>query len=326
MPDTRILSAALLSLLGPVASAPALAQGTFPSKPVTFVLPTSPGGPTDREARFYVQKLYENTGQPFIMDFKAGARANIGNLFVARAAPDGYTLLMSSSGFPVFPAMVEDMPYDSIKDFAPVSMLSKRLTVLLVHPSVPVNNFQEYLAYARANADKLNYASASAGGITHIAGAWLMNATNSKLQLVHYKGGGPMVTDLLAGRVQVAGAPLTITLSQIRAGKLKAVAVMSNIRAPQLPELRTIAEQGYPDFDYPGWLGVLAPGKTPPAIVNKLNAEINRAVTAPEIVKALEPDGVIAIASTPEAFAKVVATEVVRWKKVVKDNDIKAEE
>ena len=326
MAHSRSALASFSLVLAQLFAPAVLAQGVFPSKPVTFVLPTSPGGPTEREARFYVQKLYENTGQPFIMDFKAGARANIGNLYVARAAPDGYTLLLSSSGFPVFPAMVEDMPYDTIKDFAPVSLLSKRLTVLLAHPSVPVSNFQEDLAYARANPEKLNYASASAGGITHIAGAWLMSTTNSKVQLVHYKGGGPMVTDLVAGRVQVAGAPLTTTLALIRAGKLKVLAVMSNTRAPQFPELRTVAEYGYSDFDYPGWLGVLAPAKTPPAIINRLNAELNRVVTAPDIVKALEPDGVVAIASTPEAFARQLVIEVARWKKVVKDNDIKAEE
>jgi tripartite-type tricarboxylate transporter receptor subunit TctC len=325
MSDTRVVLVALLSLLG-AAAAPALGQGTFPSKPVTFVVPTSPGGPTDREARFYVQKLYENTGQPFLLDFKAGARANIGNMYVVKSAPDGYTLLLTSSGFPVFPALNDDMPYDTIRDFVPVSMLSKRMAVLLLHPSVPVNTFPDYLAYARANAAKLNYGTAGAGAITHIAGAWLMGITNTRLTMIHYKGGGPMITDLVAGRVQVSAAPLTTTLSFIRAGKLKAVASMNSTRAPQFPDMKTVAEQGYPDFDYPGWLGVLAPAKTPPAIVSKLNAEINRAVTSPEIVKALEPDGVIAIASTPEAFAKVVATEVVRWKKVVKDNDIKAEE
>ena len=309
-----------------VLSQEAWAQANFPAKPVTLVLPTAPGGPTDREARFYVQKLYENTGQPFILDFKAGARAQIGNLFVVKAPPDGYTLLLSSSGLPVIPAFTEDMPYDTIKDFAPVMLVSKRHTALLVHPSLPVNTLQEYIAFAKANPGKLNYATASAGSITHLAAAWLESVTGAKVTLVHYKGGGPMVLDLVGGRVDVAGSPVSNTLALMRAGKLRAIAILSNSRIPQLPDIRTVAEQGFPEYDYPGWMGLLAPAKTPGAIINKLNTEFARAVKSPDVVKTLEADGVSAIASSPEAFGRLLVSELARWKKIARDNNIKSEE
>jgi len=309
-------------------SAAALAQGAanYPSKTVRIVLPFAPGAVTDVETRLYAQKLTENTGKAFVVDYKPGAGQTIGVGYTAKAAPDGYTILIISSGFTVNPAFYKNLPYDPIKDFAPVSLMTKRPTVLMVNLAVPATNVKEWLAYAKANPGKVNYGTSGAGGMPHLAGAWLHSATNTPMTFVHYQGSAGAQQDLLAGRIQMMAATFLSAMPMIKSGKLRALATASSERSSLLPNLPTIAEQVLPGFDYSSWLGVLAPAKTPPAIVNKLSAELAKVAKDPEIERKLSSDGTMMIGSTPEFLRQLIVTEINRWEKLVQETGIKLEE
>ncbi len=311
-----------------VASPALMAQGTvnWPTRPVALVVPLVAGGITDREMRPYLQKVQESTGQPFILDFKPGGNGTIGNLFVVKAKPDGYTFLISSSGMAVLPAFHPDLPYDTIKDFSPVSQISKRAMMLVVHSSVPVNTYQEYIAYAKANPGKLNWGTSGRGGVTHLVGAWLHQLTNTEVTFVHYKGSAPYVTDIVAGRLDVVPMSLGTGAPHFKSGRLKPLALMTTNRLSVLPNLMSIAEMGLPGYEYPNWLGMQAPAGTPAAIVNKASAEMARAVKSPDLAADLELNSITAIGSAPEEFRKVLIREVAQWKKLVADLKIESSE
>ena len=303
------------------------AQGSaFPSRPVTLISTTAAGGPIDIEARLHAKKMTELLGQPFLLDYKPGAGTTIGTAYVAKAAPDGYTLLVTNSSFTLITALYKDLSFDPIKDFAPISMVSQRYTVLAARPSFPAKNFSEYLAYARANPGKVNFGTVGAGSATHMAGAWMSTATNTTVTFVHYKGIAPSLLDLTAGRLDVAPASLSIVLPQIKAGKVKALVVMNDKHAEALPGVATVAEQGIPDYNYVNWMGFLAPGATPTAIVNKLSDGFARGVKAPEVTAMLEAEGNIPVGNTPAQFRQVIVSENARWAKLVQDVGIKLEE
>lgn len=302
------------------------AASAYPSRPVTIISPFAPGGSTDKDGRIWGQKLQEGLGKAFVLDFKPGAGSTIGTNYVAKAAPDGYTLLIVSSGFSVNAATYSDLPYDSVKDFTPLSLLVKRPTVLLVHPSVPVNSYPEYIAYVKARPGGLNMATSGAGGISHMIGAWLHSATGTRITFVHYKGAGPMYTDLIAGRTQVTASSLFTSLPHVKPGKLRPLAVLSAERSELLPGMKTVAEQGIPDFDYSAWTGLLMPAAVPAAIVSKLSAEIGRQAKSRDMIERFADDGTLVKGSSSEEFRSFLVGEIMRWKRLAQEFNIKATE
>jgi len=322
-------TASIAAAMAMVVTSPTLiAQGSvnWPTRPVTLVVPLVAGGITDREMRPYLQKMQESTGQPFILDFKPGGNGTIGNLFVVKSKPDGYTFLISSSGLSILPAFTPNLPYDTIKDFAPVSQISKRAMMLVVHSSVPVNTYHEYIAYARANPGKLNWGTSGRGGVTHLVGAWLHQLTNTGVTFIHYKGSAPYVTDIVAGRLDVVAMSLGTGAPHFKTGTLKPLALMTTNRISALPKLLSIAEMGLPDYEYPNWLGMQAPAGTPTAIVNKASAEMAKAVRSSDLAADLDKNSISAIGSTPEEFRKILIREVAHWKKLVADLKIESSE
>ncbi len=308
--------------------APAWAQSKgegFPARSVTLIVPFAPGG-NDAEARLEATKMSELMGQPFVVDYKPGAGSTVGTAHVARAAPDGYTLLVASGPFTSLSALYKDLGFDPVKDFAPVSLMSKRTTVMLVYPGFVAKTFPEYIAYAKANPSKVNFGTAGVGATVHLAGAWIHSATSTKVTFIHHKGSGPMLTELAAGRIDVAPANLLVATAQIKSGKARVLAVMSDTRSPLLPGVPTIAEQGIPGYDYASWLGYIAPAGTPAAVVNRLSEGFARVAKSPDIAKRFENEGAFMIGSTPAEFRKMIVAETERWNTVVRENQIKPEE
>ena len=320
-----LLSATLLMGL-PGAGLAQNAAAAYPSRPVTIISPNAPGGSLEMDGRFWSQKLSESLGKPFVLDFRAGGTGTIGTNFVAKAAPDGHTLLVMSAAFTVSAVMLKDLPYDPIKDFAPVSMTLTRPALLIATASHPFNNYDEYIAYARNNPGKLNFGTTGAGGIHHIVGSWLHGFTNTKVTFIHYKGTGPQTVDLLAGRGHVAVASIAVAMSNLKAGKTKAIAMLSSERSPLMPGLKTVAEQGIPGYDYSTWSGFLTAAAVPPAIVNKLGAEFGRYAKDPMVIRQFAVDGTVPIGSTPAEFRQHLAVEISRYRRIAQENNIKAED
>ena len=328
MRKAELLRQSALVALGLVSSC-ALGQTgaiSYPTRPVTTVVAIASGGPIDFEARLYATKMTELTGQPFVLDYKPGAGGAIGSAYVAKAAPDGHVLLVASAALTVAPAFYKNLPYDTVKDFAPVSLMSKRYSVLVVHPSFPARNFVDYVAYARANPGKINFGTSGVGSISHLSAAWMHNATNTRVTFLPYKGNTPLTQDLIAGRLDVSTANLLGVAPLVKAGKVRVVAFMSNVRSSLLPGVVPIAEQGIPDFDHVNWLGYVAPGATPTAIVNKLGEAFARVARMPDVVTTLETAGGALVGSTSGEFRQVINTEIARWRRVVEENGIKPEE
>ena len=297
----------------------------FPARPVQIVVPFTPGGATDIEARVYAQKLTENMGKSFVVDYKPGAGGSIGTGFVAKSPPDGHTLLVISSSFTVNPAFYRNLPYDPIKDFAAVSLMSKRVTVLIAHPSFPATTIGEYLAHVRANPGKVNMAATGAGSIQHLAGAWLHSVTGTRVTFVQYKGTSPLNVDLVSGRVDVNASPFVNVMPLVKAGKLKILGILSDEPSPLIPGAQVASEQGAPGYSYASWLGVIAPRATPASIVNKLSAELGKAARSPDVVQKFAPEGSTMVGSAPKVLQDLIATELERWRKIVQENDIKLE-
>lgn len=320
-----VLAAVLTAAFMPV---PAMAQdaAAFPTRLVTIVMPFPPGGPSEKESRLYAIKLQSLMGQTFLLDYKPGAAGTIAAAMVSKAAPDGHTLLVVTGSFTTYPALYKDLAFDPIKDFAPVSLMTRRTSVLLISPEHPARNFAEYVAYAKANPGKINYATVGAGGIAHLGAAWLHSATQVKVTYVFYKGGAALMQDLMKGRVDATSAPLLSVLPLIKAGKLRALGFMNDRASDLLPDTRTVAEQGVPGFNYASWYGLVAPSATPAAIVNKLSANLAIAAKAPEVAVPLEAEGSYMVGSTPAQFRQMLINETVIWKKVVQEAGIKLEQ
>lgn len=304
----------------------AQAADVFPSRPVTLIIPYSAGGNTEIEARIYMQKLADSLGKPVLVDFKPGAGTTVGTAYVAKAPADGYTLLTISSAFVTVPAFYKDLSYDPLRDIAPVTLMSKRTTVFLVHPSVPFRNIPEFIAYARANPGAVNFATSGAGGATHLGGAQLALATNTEFTFVHYKGASQMAADLVAGRVNATFNALSTSLPQVKAGKLRLLAISSIEPHPLLPGVQTIAEQGVPGFDYYSFMGIVAPGGTPAPVINRLSGELQKIARMPEIAQRLAGDGTIMVGSTPEALRKFYTAEISQVRNLVQKTGIKLQE
>jgi len=322
----RAGAAALLATTMVSTGVLAQSTGAFPSKPVTMVIPFAPGGPVDIEGRRHAAKMTELMGQNFLLDFKPGAGETIGAAFVARAPADGYTVLVGSASFTINPFLYGSLPYDVLRDFAPVSLVSQRASLLLAHPSLPANNIQELIAYARANPGKLNWGTTGAGTISHLSGAWFQNAAGVKATFVHYKGAGPAQIDLLAGRTDLGSLTVLASLPLLKSGKVKALGTLSSARSKILPDLPSIEEQGVPGYNASSWFGILAPAATPVAVINRLSEGFAKAVRSPDVATPLEAEGISLVGGTPAQFRQMLAGETERWRKVVQENGIKLEQ
>ncbi len=298
----------------------------FPTRPVTVISPLAPGGPVDTEGRVYTTKLTELTGQPFVMDYKTGAGGILGISHVAKAVPDGYTILIGSTSLTMIPALNRKPGFDAVNDFAPISLMTKKPSSVLVHPSLPIKSFAELVAHAKAHPGELNFGTTGSGGTTHLAGAFMANVAGIKLTFVHYKGTGPMTVDLLAGRVHVAMTTLISGMQYVKSGKLRVVGVTTLTRQARLPDVPTLTESGAPGYEYVGWTGFLAPAKTPPAIIDKLNSDMVKTARAEDVMKKLGDGDIEFFGSTPDYLRKHIAAEITRWSKVVDESGIKAEQ
>ena len=312
-------------LLLAMAATGAWAQA-YPARPIRIVVPFPAGGATDLLARAVAQKLTEAWGQSVVVDNRPGAGGNIGSELVARAAPDGYTLEMGTVGTHAINAsLYAKMPYDHVKDFAPVILVAGVPNVLVINPALPVNSVPALIAYAKANPGKLNFASSGSGTSIHLSGELFKVMAGVQMTHVPYKGSAPALQDLLGGQVQVMFDNLPPSLPQIKAGKLRALAVTSATRAPALPDVPTIGESGLPGYEASSWFGVLAPAGTPPAIIAKLNAEIAAWLATPEAKEKMLALGANAAGGSPEDFAKHIAAETAKWQRVVRESGAKVD-
>jgi tripartite-type tricarboxylate transporter receptor subunit TctC len=313
----RILTAILLA----AAASVALAQ--YPAKPVRMVVAFPPGGSTDLAARALGDKLAAALGQPVIVENKPGASGNIGADLVAKSAPDGYTLLMAATSFATSPAFFPKLGWDPVKDFAPVSLVATVPIIVVVTPSVPAQNPQELIAYSKANPGKLNMASPGAATLTRLAGEMFKQSAGLDWVTVHYKGGPPAVQDLLAGNAHVMFANISDVISQVKSGRLRAIAVTTAKRSAVAPELPTLGEGALPGFAVATWQAVMAPAGTPRDIVQRLNAEIVKAMALPEMKERFLSFGTDAATSTPEELGRFLADEVAKIGKIARDTGAK---
>ena len=312
-----LMIVAALASLG--AAMPFAFAADYPTKPIRIVVPFPPGGTTDILARAVAQKLSETWNQQVIVDNRPGAGGNIGADLVAKAAPDGYTLVMGTVGtHAINPNLYRKMPYDHVKDFAPVILVAGVPNVLVVNPSLPVHSVHELIDYAKANPGKLNFASSGNGTSIHLSGELFKTMAGVQMTHVPYKGSAPALADLMGGQVQLMFDNLPSSLGLIKGGKLRAVAVTSTTRAAALPDVPTIAESGLPGFEASSWFGLLAPAGTPHDVVGKLNGVVAAWLATPEAKDKLLAQGAIAAGGSPEAFAKHIESETSKWAKVVK--------
>lgn len=299
---------------------------SYPSKPVRFISPYAPGGGTDTMARTLAQKLTESFGRQFVVENRPGAGGIVGTEATAKSPPDGYTILLGSKGpLTVNPALYAKLPYDTLRDLAPISLISIVPALLAVHPSLPVKSVKELIALARARPGELTFSSSGIGGTGHLAGEQFAALARAKMVHVPYRGTGPATTALLAGEVTLSFGNLIALMPHVHAGRLRVLAVTSAKRLSAAPQLPTVAEAGLPGYEYVTWYGVLAPAGTPKDIIGKLNAELVKVARVPEMRERLTGEGGEVVGSTPEEFASYLKTELVNSAKLVKMANVRAE-
>jgi tripartite-type tricarboxylate transporter receptor subunit TctC len=316
----------LLALSLSLATGAAFAQAAYPNKPIRLVVPFATGGVTDTSGRLIAEHLSRRLGQQIIVDNKPGASGNIGTQMVATAEPDGYTLLLGFDGTLVInPHVFPKVGFDTLKDFAPIGKIGDAILILVSHPAVPAKTLKEVIALSKTQSGGLSYGTSGTGGTPHIAGELLKQRTGANLTHIPYKGGGQAMTDLLGGTIPLVYTAVAGAVSHVKAGKLHAVAVSSAQRAPSLPEVPTFIEAGVADFDINSWVGLLAPAKTPRAIVDRLNSELNAVLNDPVVRERLVTLGITASPGGPERFGRDMARDLSRYAGVVKSANIKAE-
>lgn len=313
------LAAVLFALAAPFASA---AQS---EKPVRFIIPFAPGGTNDILGRIVADKLSARLNQAVVIDNRGGANMVIGTEIVARATPDGHTILMVAAGFAVNPSLRVSLPYDSVRDFAPVSLVGGGPYLMVVNASVPAKTLGEFIAWTKSRPGQVSYASVGVGSPPHLAAELLKLAARIDMQHVPYKGGGAVLPDLLGGRVATFFGSFATLRPHVQSGKLRAIGVTTLQRSATMPEVPTFAESGLPGFEVYGWYGVLLPGKTPRAIVNRLNADIRAVLEDADTRQRFAQTGMDVKPSTPEEFAALIRTETAKWAKVVKAAGIQPE-
>jgi tripartite-type tricarboxylate transporter receptor subunit TctC len=323
----RVLSALVMSIawLATSAGAATTTAEDYPSRPVRVLVPNPPGGGSDAVARILAQKLTERMGQQFVVDNRAGGGGIIANETVARANPDGYTLLLGFIGPVAISPALTKVPYDSVRDFVPVALVAAGQYILVLHPSVPAKSLKDFVAYAKANPGKINYASAGNGSPLHLAAELFKSRAGINMVHVPYKGGGPATAAILAGEVQAVFGSLTSVVPQIKAGKLTPIGVTGAKRSQLAPEYPTIAELGYPGFEMTSWYGILLPARSPQAVAAALNAAINEVLRGKDVTESLKRQGLDATGGTQAEFAAHIRTELAKWAKVVRDARIKAD-
>ncbi len=299
---------------------------TYPSRPVRWIVPFAPAGPTDLMSRAVAEKVSQRLGQQFVVDNRPGAGGNIGAEVVAKSAPDGYTLMIGHVGtHAINVTLYPKLAFDPVRDFTPITLIATLPLALILHPSVPAKNVKELIAHAKAHPGQLNFASAGNGGPTHLTGELLKTSAGIDIVHVPYKGNAAALIDLVAGRVQMMFSNMLTSMPHVRAGKLRAIAISSPKRSPQAPDLPTIADSGVPGFSAVPWYGVLGPAGLPRPIVAKLNSEISQAIALPDMHERFVAQGIDLQSSTPEQFAALIKSEVVKWRKVVRDAGAKVD-
>jgi tripartite-type tricarboxylate transporter receptor subunit TctC len=303
----------------------ATASAAYPDKPITLIVPWAPGGSTDILARAIAEQLTKSMGQPVLVENRAGASGNIGSNIVAKAKPDGYTLLIGSmSTHAMNPALMPDMPFKGADDFTPIALVANVVNTMVINPSVPAKNLQEFIAYAKANPGKLAYASAGAGSTNHLSAEMFNKAAGIKMLHVPYKGGAPAVLDTVANRTQVLFSAGTQTLPHVKTGKLRLLAVTEARRSALLKDVPTVAET-LPGYEMSVWYAAFGPAGMPHELAAKLNAEINKALAVPEVRSRMDAMGVEVINSTPEQLAETLKRDTARYTKVIQELGIKLE-
>ena len=296
----------------------------YPNKSIRIIVPQSAGGSTDLVARPLAQRLGDALGQSVVVDNRPGAGSVVGTDLVAKAAPDGYTLLAVAASVTMSPSLYK-LPFDPLRDLAPISQLSSLPNILVVHPSLPVTSVKELVAFVRQRPGQLNFGSSGMATGTHLSMELLMYMTGVRMVHVPYKGGAPGVNALLAGETQVNFATISTALPHVKSGRLRALAVSTAQRAAAAPEVPTIAEAGIKGYDYSSWIGLLAPARTPSAVVTRLNVESVKAIRTPEVKAILAVEGSEPVGNSPDEFSAIMQTEVARWMKVVKAAGIKGD-
>jgi tripartite-type tricarboxylate transporter receptor subunit TctC len=317
----RIVIVALTLIIATLAQAQ-----SYPSRPIRYIVPQAPGGSSDTLARIVTQRAGEGLGQQLVVDNRPGATGIIGAEVVARANPDGYTLLQVATSHATNPAMQAKLPYDTLRDFAAISLLSQQPNIWLVHPSLPVRNIKELIAYAKSKPGQLNFASSGTGGSQHLAGELLTSMTGIEMTHVPYKGSPPALVDVLAGRVPLMSSTMPPALPHIKSGKVRAIAVTSAKRSAALPDVPTVAESGVAGYEAIAWQGLVTPAGTPKPVISRINAEFVKALKQPDVAAKLNEQGFETVASTPEWFAQYTRTEIAKWSKVIKAAGIKGSE
>jgi tripartite-type tricarboxylate transporter receptor subunit TctC len=318
-----------LTVLALLSTCSALAQtpnaSSYPTKPIRFITPFAPGGSTTTVARLVGNKMTESWGQQVIVDNRPGGNTIIGTETLARATPDGYTIMMTTNAHVIMPSLYPKLPYDSIRDFAPVGNVYRAEFVLVISPSVPANTLQELIALAKAKPGQLNYATTGAGGSGHLANEMMNMLAGIRTQHIPYKGAGPALIDLMAGQVQIfINNPLTM-IPHVKSGKIKAIAITGDTRVPALPQVPTFTEAGLPGLEVSPWFGVLAPAGTSKALISKLTTEIARIVRLPDIQEFFAKQGLSPFYSTPEQLAALMKNDLAKWAKVIKAANIRIE-
>jgi tripartite-type tricarboxylate transporter receptor subunit TctC len=314
-----------LTFVSPMLWPAVAAAQDYPSRPVKIVVPFGAGGPADVFSRVLAQHLSEALKQPFVVEDRPGAGSIIGSDAVAKSPPDGYTLLAMSNTHTVNESLVPNKPFQLMRDFVPVAAINYSDLVMVIHPSVPAKDLKEFIAYAKANPGKLNYASSGAGTPYHMAGELFKAMSGTDMVHVPHKASGEMRNSVIGGHVQMAFDAITTMAPNVKASQVRALGTSAAKRSTVLPDVPTIAEAGVPGYESTIWLGIMAPAGTPKAIVDKLNAEINRAITSPEVKEAWDKQGAVPLAMSPADFDKYLRTDIEKWAQVVKTAGLKAE-
>lgn len=321
----RVLAGACVGMVFACASHGVIAQESYPAKPIRFIVPVAAGGGTDFTARLIGQKLTEAWGQPVIVDNRPGAAGNLGVEIATRAQPDGYTLVMPITSFPINPSLYSKLPFDTEKDLAPVVLVASAPLLLVVNPSMQANSVKELIALAKSRPGQLNYANSGNGTTAHLAGELFKRMAGVEVVSIAYKGGGPAVIDLIAGQVQIYFSTIPAAIPQVRAGKLRALAVTSDKRVAEIADIPTVSESGLPGFEVVGWFGLFAPAGTPRPVITKLNNEIVKILKLAEVRDRFSGHGLITGGGTPEQTGAFLRAEIAKWGKLIKEAGIRIE-
>jgi tripartite-type tricarboxylate transporter receptor subunit TctC len=313
---------ALAASIGLVSQACAQA---FPSRPIRLVVPLAPGGTNDTLARNISDRLGERLGQQIVVDNRPGGNSTIGSAIVARANPDGHTLLIMGAGHAINPSVHRNLPYDTEREFAPIGQVAVGPYLLVIHPSIPAKTVKEYVAWVKARPKQVSFASAGTGNPVHLAGELFNIATGMDMQHIPYKGGGALLPDLVSGRVSMTFSSIATVQSNVNAGRLRPIAVTTQRRSVYLPDVPTFIESGYPSFEINAWYGMLTTGKTPRAVVERLSADLQQVLNDPQTRTAFNRHGLDPQPTSADQFKAMVSTEIARWAKVVRDAGIKPE-